>query len=143
MEFLRKLMKRLKDQAGVTLIELLAVIVILGIIAAIAIPAIVDKTDEAQESVNQANEAIIEEAIKRHLAEGDDYVNGTVSDAEKEFNMTSIMNELSIDFGSDTPVTVDDAAGTYELEGYGTYTVDKKTGQLTFEKAKTTSSSES
>ena len=37
---MKKLVKRLKDQKGMTLVELLAVIVILGIIAAIAIPSI-------------------------------------------------------------------------------------------------------
>jgi len=37
---LKKIGKRLKDQRGLTLVELLAVIVILGIIAAIAVPSI-------------------------------------------------------------------------------------------------------
>ncbi|TCJ02436.1 type IV pilin protein [Cytobacillus praedii] len=37
---LKNLKKRLKDQRGLTLVELLAVIVILGIIAAIAVPSI-------------------------------------------------------------------------------------------------------
>lgn len=37
---MRKLLQRLKNEKGLTLVELLAVIVILGIIAAIAIPSI-------------------------------------------------------------------------------------------------------
>ena len=46
---LKNIKKRIKDQRGLTLIELLAVIVILGIIAAIAIPSIggiINKTKE-------------------------------------------------------------------------------------------------
>jgi type IV pilus assembly protein PilA len=43
-----RLKKVLKDQRGLTLIELLAVIVILGIIAAIAIPSILNLTSDTR-----------------------------------------------------------------------------------------------
>ncbi len=49
------LLKRLKNQKGLTLIELLAVIVILGIIAAIAVPAIGGIIDNSKRDAHAAN----------------------------------------------------------------------------------------
>ncbi|NRD76001.1 type II secretion system protein [Bacillus sp. BRMEA1] len=47
--------KKLKDQKGMTLIELLAVIVILGIISAIAIPSILGLIDNSKKDAHVAN----------------------------------------------------------------------------------------
>nr|WP_268872883.1 type II secretion system protein [Neobacillus fumarioli] len=47
--------KRLKEQKGMTLIELLAVIVILGIISAIAIPSILGLIDNSKKDAHVAN----------------------------------------------------------------------------------------
>jgi type IV pilus assembly protein PilA len=53
---MRQLLKnKLKDQKGLTLIELLAVIVILGIIAAIAVPSILGLIDNTKKDAHVAN----------------------------------------------------------------------------------------
>lgn len=59
--------KTLKNERGVTLIELLAVIVILGIIAAIAVPAVMSNFDKAKENADSQTESIIIEAIQRYF----------------------------------------------------------------------------
>ncbi|MGD9677332.1 MAG: type II secretion system protein [Vulcanibacillus sp.] len=58
--------KRLFNQRGVTLIELIAVILILGIIAAVGIPVVFNQIQGAEVAADEANVAIMNDAIERY-----------------------------------------------------------------------------
>ena len=74
---MRKHIKHLRNEKGLTLIELLAVIVILGIIAAIAIPMIGNVVEDSREKA-EVNEAlnIISAAKQKYAVEN---VKGNIS----------------------------------------------------------------
>ncbi|MFC4409885.1 type II secretion system protein [Chungangia koreensis] len=56
---MKKWFKRLKNQAGMTLVELLAVVVILGIVAAIAVPSIGNIIDNSKKDAHVSNALLI------------------------------------------------------------------------------------
>lgn len=72
------LKKKLRNQKGMTLIELLAVVVILGIIAAIAVPSIGGIIEKSKENAAVANAEMLLSAGRLYAASNSD-VSGTIN----------------------------------------------------------------
>jgi type IV pilus assembly protein PilA len=79
--------KTLRNQKGLTLIELLAVIVILGIIAAIAVPAIGNVIEKSREKATVAEALNVISAAKLAQASG-------VGTADASGNITMAKDQL-------------------------------------------------
>ena len=65
--------KKLGNEAGLTLIELMVVVVILGIIAAIAIPSISSAISSAKVNSTESTLATMQEALQRYYTDHDAY----------------------------------------------------------------------
>ncbi|WP_099362067.1 type II secretion system protein [Fredinandcohnia onubensis] len=101
--------KHLKNQKGLTLIELLAVIVILGIIAAIAVPAIGNVINNSRDNAALADAQQIIEGAKLYVAsEGISSGTATITSA----NLTDYVEKAG------TFTSVKFTNGVYSIVGH-------------------------
>ena len=83
----KKIQAILKNEKGLTLVELLAVIVILGIIAAIAVPSIGGIIDNSKKDAHVANAQQMVSAARLAVAANDTITLGTmISCVENIYN---------------------------------------------------------
>jgi len=75
--------KRMKNQKGFTLVELMVVVVIIGILVAIAVPVYNNITETAEEKACKANVRTIQGAVGMYYAKYGDYP-GVVEDLTKD-----------------------------------------------------------
>lgn len=83
--------KRLFNERGITLIELIAVILILGIIAAVGIPVIFNQISGAEDAADAANMAIVNDAVERYAIMNGGYIPDDATDI-----VTTGTNEVQV-----------------------------------------------
>lgn len=124
---LKNIKKRLKDQHGLTLVELLAVIVILGIVAAIAVPSVGGIINKSKEDAKVAEALqIINAAKMAHTSNSKIKVwtaDGTPPSGVAAADAAALQDYLSNVEDTDYTVTYKEGTKEYSIRNHEAYKV--------------------
>ncbi|AKP48265.1 MULTISPECIES: competence type IV pilus major pilin ComGC [Bacillus] len=112
---MKKLQTVVKNQKGMTLIELLAVVVILAIIAAVAVPSVGKIIDNSRADSNRSNALLIINAAKLAIADDE---NSTVSSKIKSSNGATLQDLVDAGYLDAIPKDPYDKSKTYASGSY-------------------------
>lgn len=127
---LQKVRKRMKNEKGLTLVELLAVLVILGIIAAIAVPAIGNILQKSKEDAVKAEALQVINAAKLYVAaegipEGTTPLN-VVKDDDSAGDLSPYLEEFDNNTGTDGASKKDYKVTVTKTDDGVKYTISSK-----------------
>jgi type IV pilus assembly protein PilA len=100
------LKKRLKNQRGLTLVELLAVIVILGIISAIAVPSIGNIIQKSKVDAVRADATLVLNAGKLYLAANEEKSKLIATDLADFIDNVSLDEGYTVNVADDNTLTL-------------------------------------
>ncbi|MCJ8006990.1 type II secretion system protein [Lederbergia wuyishanensis] len=112
----KKFCKLLKNQRGLTLVELLAVVVILGIISAIAVPSIGGLINNSKKDAHIANAQTMVNAVKLMVTTSEldftsDVATVELGQLEKENYIDKVKNPSGGDYSGKSVITVTKTIG--------------------------------
>ena len=109
-EITAALRERIKQNEGVTLIELLAVIVILSIVSAVAVPVVLGNINTAKQNADKQSEAVIVEAIQRAAMDQESSSGASITG----------LSQTPIQLSSNSSTITFNGASSVNLTGNGT-----------------------
>ncbi|SIT09922.1 prepilin-type N-terminal cleavage/methylation domain-containing protein [Alicyclobacillus vulcanalis] len=104
------LKQKVRDQRGVTLIEMLAVVVILAILAAVGVPIVLAQIQKARVNTDKSNEQLIADALQR--AEYD-YQSNSTNQGVLGITNGAIVNGSGANIGQVANNTLNNATPVY------------------------------
>lgn len=119
--------KRLKDQRGLTLVELLAVIVILGIVAAIAVPSIGGIISKSKDDALKSDAIQVLNAAKLYASSTTLSTGNTVLSNFGTDNDDALNQFIDLKTGTEYSITITSSGSGYT---YGAITVRRDGRQI-------------